>query len=71
MGLMVTCCGMAVKGMGMLGVSVREMKALTVTMQVILNGEGRESLTCFVYQVHEINSKIFLLGSHFILTGVV
>ena len=50
---------------------MREMKALTVTMEVILNGEGRESLTCFVYQVHEINSKIFLLGSHFILTGVV
>ena len=27
---MMTCCGMAVKRMGMLGVSVRKMKALTV-----------------------------------------
>jgi len=30
MGLMVICCGMTVKGMGKLGVSVRKMKALTV-----------------------------------------
>ena len=29
MGLIVICCGMAVKGMGKLGVSVRKMKALT------------------------------------------
>ena len=28
---------------------MRKMRALTVTMEkVILNGEGRESLTCFV-----------------------
>ena len=27
---MVICCGMAVKGMGKLGVSVKKMKALTV-----------------------------------------
>jgi len=46
---MVTCCGMAVNRMEMLGVSMRKMKALTVTMEeVILNGEGRESQTCFV-----------------------
>jgi hypothetical protein len=32
MGLMM-CCGMAVKRMGMLGESVRKMKALTVMMQ--------------------------------------
>ena len=30
MGLMIMCYGMAVKRMGMLGVSVRKMKALTV-----------------------------------------
>jgi hypothetical protein len=30
MGLMVMCCGMAVKKMGKLGVSVRKMKLLTV-----------------------------------------
>jgi hypothetical protein len=34
---------------GNVRVSVKKMKALTVTMEkVILNGEGRESLTCFV-----------------------
>ena len=39
MGLMM-CCGMAVKGLGMLG--VREMKALTVKMEtVVLFGKGR------------------------------
>jgi len=49
MGLMMVRCGTAVKRMGMLGVSVRKMKALTVMMEkVIMNGEGRESLTCFV-----------------------
>ena len=30
--LMVICCGMAVKGMGMLGVSARSMLALTAKM---------------------------------------
>jgi hypothetical protein len=30
MGLMVICCGMAVKRTGMLGMSARKMKALTV-----------------------------------------
>jgi hypothetical protein len=41
-GLMMICCGIAVKRMGMLGVSVRKMKALTVKMvTVILIGKGR------------------------------
>ena len=35
-------CGMAVKGLGMLGVSVREMKALTVKMETVtLIDKGR------------------------------
>jgi len=34
MGLMVMCCGISVKRMGMLGVSVRKMKALTVKMEI-------------------------------------
>ena len=35
-------CGMAVKRMGMLGVSVRKMKALTVKMETVtLIGKGR------------------------------
>ena len=39
MGMMVMCCGMAVKRMGMLGVSVRKMKTLTVKMErVTLTG---------------------------------
>jgi len=41
---------MAVKRMGMLGVSVRKMKALTVKMvMVTLIGKGRQNLTYFVY----------------------
>jgi hypothetical protein len=32
MGLQVICCGMIVKRMGMLGVSAREMRALTKKM---------------------------------------
>jgi hypothetical protein len=40
-GLMI-CCGMAVKRMGMLEVSVRKMMALTVKMErVTLFGKGR------------------------------
>ena len=36
------CCGMAVKRMGMLGVSVRKMKALSAKLEtVILVGKGR------------------------------
>jgi hypothetical protein len=41
MGLMMVCCGMAVKRMGMLGVSVRKTKALTVKMETVtLIGKG-------------------------------
>jgi hypothetical protein len=35
MGLMMICCGMAVRRMGMLAVSVRKMKALTVKMETV------------------------------------
>jgi len=41
MGLMIICCGMIVKRMGMLGVSVRKLKALTVEETVTLIGKGR------------------------------
>jgi hypothetical protein len=38
----VICCGMAVKRMGMLGVSVRNKKALTLNVEAeILIGKGR------------------------------
>jgi hypothetical protein len=35
MGLMIICCGMALKEMGILGVSVRKMKPQTVKMEKI------------------------------------
>ena len=39
---MMICCGMAAKGLGMLGVSVRKMKTLTVEMETVaLIGKGR------------------------------
>jgi len=42
MRLIIVCCGIAVKSMGMLGVSVKKMKALTVKVQTVtLIGEGR------------------------------
>ena len=31
-----------------------------------LTGKDRQNLTCFVYQVYEINSKIAFLGTYFI-----
>jgi len=44
------CCGMAKKKTGMLGVSVRKMKALIVKMEsVTLVHKGRENLTYLVY----------------------
>jgi len=47
---MMICCGMKVKRMGMLGVSVKKMKAPTVKMSTVtLFGKGRQNLTCFVY----------------------
>jgi hypothetical protein len=55
-GLMMMCCGMAVKGMGILEVRERErerereMKALTVKMDTVaLFGKGRQILVRFVY----------------------
>ena len=46
---MMICCGMKVKRMGMLGVSVRKVKALTVKMSTAtLFGKGRQNLTRFV-----------------------
>jgi hypothetical protein len=45
-------CGMAMKGMGMLGVSVRKKKALTVKMETVtLIGKVGQNVTSSVYQV--------------------
>ena len=65
MKLIMVNCGMAVKRMGMCRVSVRKMKALTVKMETTLVGKDRQNLTCFVYEVYEINSKIFLADLFF------
>ena len=47
---MTICSGMAVRRMGMLGVSVRKMKGLTVKIETVtLIGKGRYDVTCFVY----------------------
>jgi len=44
------CCAMAKKKMGMLGVSARKMKALTVKMETVtLVLKGRENLTYLAY----------------------
>jgi hypothetical protein len=49
-GLKMVCCGKALKRMGMLGVSERKMKALTVKMETMtLPGKGKWNLTCSVY----------------------
>jgi hypothetical protein len=49
-GLMIICCGMIVKRMGMLGVSVRKMKALMVKMETMtLIDKSRQNFMCFVY----------------------
>jgi len=46
MRLMVICCGRAVKRMGILGVSVRKMKAPTLKMEMAtLMGTGGQNLT--------------------------
>jgi len=50
MGLMMVCCRMAVKRVGKLGVSVRNVKALAVKMETVtLIGKDRWNWTCFVY----------------------
>ena len=49
---------------------MRKMKALTVKMQTVtLIGKGRMNLTCFVFEVYEINSKILFLSGYFTLGG--
>jgi hypothetical protein len=46
----VVCCGMALKWMGKLGVSVREKKALNVKIKsVTMIGKCRQNLTHIMY----------------------
>ena len=50
----------------MLRFSVRKMKALAVKVETVIQiGKGRWNVTCFVYEVYAINSKIFFLGDIF------
>jgi hypothetical protein len=49
---LIICSGVAVRRIGMLGVSVRKMKGLTVkieTVTLIGKGKGRYDVTSFVY----------------------
>jgi len=47
----------------MLRVSVRKMKALPVKLETVIQiGKGRWNLTCFVYIVYAVNSKILFVG---------
>jgi len=63
------CCGMAVKRMGMLGVSVRKMRLLTLKMEtVVVVVEGIWRVTCCVHYVCEIDIKFFC-SRHFVLGG--
>ena len=49
MRVMMICCRITVRRMGMSGESVRKMKALPVKMETVtLNGKDRYNLTCFV-----------------------
>jgi len=53
-------CGMAVKRMGVLGVSVKMMMTLTLKMETVtLIGKGRWNLTCFVYKCMQLIVKYF------------
>jgi hypothetical protein len=50
----------------MLGVSVRKVKAETVT----LTSKSRWNVTCFVYSVYTINSKVFFKQNFLFLRGL-
>lgn len=61
------CCGTALRRKEILGMSVRNIKALTVKMKTVtLIDKGRKNPTYFVYSVYEINSKIYFLSRHII-----
>ena len=47
---LMSCCGITIERMGMLGVSVRKMKALSAKLEIVLLiGKGRQNVTCFAY----------------------
>jgi hypothetical protein len=49
---------------------VRKMNALPVKEETVIQiGKDRRNLTCFVYEVYAINSKIFFLGYVLFLGG--
>ena len=56
---MMICCGIKVKRLEMLEVSVRMMKALAVTMEAMtLIGKGGDNLTGFMHYLYAINCVI-------------
>jgi len=52
---------MVVERVGMLGVSVRKMKALAVKMETVTVVKV-DNLTRYVYYIYAVNSKIFFLA---------
>ena len=51
--------------------SARKKKAPIFKIETVtLIGKGTQNVTCFVYQVFEITSKIFLLSRCFIFRGL-
>jgi hypothetical protein len=71
MGLIVVCCGMALKRIGKLRVSVRKMKALNVKIKgVTLIGKGRQNLTCIMYLVCAVNSETFFSADVLFMGGL-
>ena len=55
---MMICCEMALKRVGVLELSVRKMKALTVKMETVtLIGNGRQSVTWSVYYCMQLIVK--------------
>jgi len=62
---------MAVKRIGISGVNVRKMKALTIKMETVtLSDKGRYHMICSVYELYNINIKIFFRRRRFIFEGL-
>ena len=61
---------MAVKRMGMSGVSARQMKTLTVKMEAVtVIGQGKKNLTCMYIQYMRVIIKYIFLADIYFLGG--
>jgi hypothetical protein len=62
MGMMMICCGMAVKRMGILGVSVRKVKALAVKMETVTLVKRDIIVRAFCIKCVKLIVKYFFLA---------